>query len=274
MTAISQIASSFYAQIPNLNDLDAAEVDAIAANARGALVQVAGLLDTKVGDIYVFAGQDTANPPVPKPDQIGASGFATQIAAAVATLNSNGAAATAAATLAVATSNAAGTSPFSAYASQPASGLARPTVEVGEGQRLPVGLLASANADATSSPGSTTGSYMRDLMRPLATIGSLTSGQAGTAAFDGLVADTRTSLEGAISAMGTDTGVLGDRQTALQAMRATLDATVTALTGQISNAEDVDMTKALSQLTETQTQLQASYKLIATLKDLSLANFL
>jgi len=67
MTQIGQIASNFYAQLNNLNGVNPSEVDSVAANARDALQQVAGLLDTQVGGSYVFAGQDTANPPVPTP---------------------------------------------------------------------------------------------------------------------------------------------------------------------------------------------------------------
>ena len=88
--------------------------DSTAVWARDSLRQVADLLDTKDGDSYVFAGQDSANPPVPQPDDILSSGFYSQIAASVGQLAANGASATAAATLATASSNAAGTSPFSA----------------------------------------------------------------------------------------------------------------------------------------------------------------
>lgn len=75
MTQIQQVASSLYAQLNNLNGLSAQTVDTLAASARQSLQQVAGLLDSKDGDNYVFGGQDTANPPVPDPDQITSSGF-------------------------------------------------------------------------------------------------------------------------------------------------------------------------------------------------------
>ena len=93
------------------------------------------MLDSKDGDTYVFAGQDSGNPPVPNPDQIGSSGFATQIAAAVGGLATTGAAATTASALAIASSNAAGTSPFSAALSQPQAAVnaLRPSVSTGEG---------------------------------------------------------------------------------------------------------------------------------------------
>ena len=276
MTQLQSIASSFHAQMNNLNALNPSEVDTIAATARQALVQVAGLLDTTDGNTYVFGGADSANPPVPAPDAILSSGFYTQINAAVAGLGGAGAAATAASTLAIASSNTAGTSPFSAYMSQPAASLQAqiPQVQTGAWHISPVGLLASANTYVASTGGSTTGSYARDLMRALATVGSLSSAQVGDAGFQGLVADTYTSLGGVVTAMAQDAGVLGSQQTALGAIGTQLADQATALTAQVSPAENVDMAKTLSDLSLVQTQLQSSYQLISGQSALSLVKFL
>jgi flagellar hook-associated protein 3 FlgL len=274
MSQIQSIASNLLSEMPNLTSLDSGEIDTIAANAQSSLNQVAALLDTQYGDVYVFAGQDSSNPPVPDPDQITSSGFFTQISGAVANLTTNGAAATAAATLATASSNAVGTSPFSAYMSQPTADLSPPSVETGDGQSQTIGLLASANTSAVSTGTSTTGSYMRDLMRALATVGSMSSSQVNDPNFAALVADTQTSVTGLNSAMSTDVGTLGEQQSNLITLQTTLSDTQTALNGQLSSAQDVDMTTTLTNLSLTETQLQASYQLIATVSGLSLAKFL
>ena len=75
MAQLQSIASTFAADTNNLNNLNPAETDSVAANARDALTEVAGLLDTQDGNVYVFGGQDTSNPPVPSPDDILSSGF-------------------------------------------------------------------------------------------------------------------------------------------------------------------------------------------------------
>ena len=289
LTQIQSIASNFYAQLNNVDGTNTSEVDSIAATARDALNQVAGLLDTQDGGVYVFAGQDTANPPVPNPNTMLTSGFYTQINNAVTAFNGtppNDAAGVATTTFNVACSNAAGLSPFSLYMSQPAATLLTqlPTVQVGQNNSQPVGLLASANTLIPASvsagpaiaggPPTTTGSYIRDVLRALATIGSLTSGQANLPGFQDLVQDTRTSLSGAASALGQDAGVLGNIQTSLTATQTSLADTQTALTSQVSSAEDVDMAATLSQLSLVQTQMQASYQLIAGMSGLSLAKFL
>jgi flagellar hook-associated protein 3 FlgL len=276
LSEISSIASNFYSQTDNLNGLDPGTVDSVAASAKAALQQMAGLLDSQDGGVYVFAGQDSENPPVPNPDQINSSGFATQIAAAVSALATNGAAATASTTLAIAESNAPGTSPFSAALSQPASILQalRPSVSVGDQQSVPTGIVASANSDATSLGTSTTGSYMRDIMRALSTLGSLSSAQVTQSGFAGLVADTRTSLGDAITALNQDAGIMGNRQAALTQTTTDLTQTATALQGQVSNVQDVDMASTLTQLTRTQTQMESSYQIIAGLESLSLTKYL
>ena len=257
---LADIADTFHADLQKVDGTNSQEVDSVATDARSALQQVASLLNTKDGDIYVFAGQDSRTAPVTDPANILSSPFFTSIQSAVGSLAANGAAATATATLAVA-------SPVTA------SG-AVPTVEAGPGERVPTGVLASANTLATSAGPSTTGSYIRDLLRSLATLGSLSSSQSGTAAFQSLTADTRTSLGGAITAMAAETGALGDIQSNLQARQAALAGAKVALTAQVSFVEDVDMAETLTKLSSLQTQLQASYQVIAGIKQLSLANVL
>ncbi len=295
LTQIQSIASNFYAQLNNLDGVDPSEIDSVAANARDALGQVAELLDTQDGGAYVFAGQDTSNPPVPDPDDItnttaNPTGFFGSINAAVSKLGQPGydVATVANYTLQVAESGSTGPSPFSAYLSDygtPAvpSPPPLPTIQVGNNKSETVGLAASANSlipvsvSGTSAiPGvpTTTGSYMRDVLRALATIGSLSSSQASDLGFQDLVQDTRVSLSGSITAMAQDTGVLGNVQSSLTTTQTQLSDTQTALTGQVSSAEDVDMAATMSQLSLVQTQMQASYQLIATLSGLSLVKFL
>jgi flagellar hook-associated protein 3 FlgL len=276
LSQISSIASSFYTQVSSLNSLSADEISTVAADAQSALQQVAELLDTQDGGVYVFAGQDSGNAPVPDPDNILNSGFYTQIATAVSGLATNGAAATTASTLSTASSNATGTSPFSAALSQPADELTdyRKTVQVGEDSTVAISIVASSNAYVTSTGTSTTGSYMRDIMRALATIGSLSSSQVSDSGFNDLVDDTATSLKNALTALNQDAGVLGDQQTQLSTTQTTLAYVSTSLQSQVSSAEDVDMVQVSTELTNAQTKLQASYDLISDMKGLSLAAYL
>lgn len=235
---IGAIAANFYAKAGALNGLVPSEADSIAAAATNALNEVGQILNSKFGDVFVFAGQDTANPPLPDSSAatVGAAVLASDTAVA----------------------------PFSATL-----GAAVPTIEVGEGHRVQVGVLATANTLTASAP-PTTGSYIRDILRGLATLTTATTGPGLPA----LAAEVRTRLGGAISALGIEAGALGDVQSSLSARRDQLSDVATALTRQVSDAEDVDMAATLTRVSLLQTQLQASYRLIAGVKDLSLAQFI
>jgi len=236
--SISAIAAEFFAKAGALNGLIASEADSIAATARVALQRVSQLLNSKVGDVYVFAGQDTGNPPVPD-TSVGA------VSAAVLASDT-------------------ATAPFSA-----SLGTAAPTIEVGEGQRVQVGLLANRNT-LTPSAAPTTGSYMRDILRALATLTTATAGPG----LQALAADTRARLGSAVGAIAVESGALGDVQSSMAARRTQLGETVVALNAQVSGAEEVDLAATLSRVSLLQTQLQVSYRLTAGAKDLSLAHYL
>lgn len=234
---IGTIAADFYAQTNNINDVNGVGVASLAANAKVALEQVSQLLNTRDGNTYVFAGQNPDTPPLPSTDAatVGAAVLASDTA----------------------------TAPFAAL------GTAVPQVEVGEGQTVSVGLLANRNTLAVSDA-PTTGSFMRDLLRGLATLSTLTSSTATLA----VGADTRARLGSVVKALATETGVLGSVQADLVARKDTLAATQTALARQVSNVEDVDLAATLTRVSSLQTQLQASYQVIAGVKSLSLANFI
>ncbi len=273
MNQLSSIASGISSQLDNITGTS---ISTLATQAQNDLQQVANLLDTQSGSNYIFAGQDTSNPPVPDPGNILSSPFFTKIQTAVGNLATNGAAATISTTLGIASSNvlpsAGGTSPFSAALSPPPANF-QPSIEVGPGQSTSVGLLASANTYVTSTGPYTTGSYTRDLMHALAVIGSLTPASANATGFTGLVNDVHTSLTGAISAMANEEGGLGATQDSLSAASTTIGNVNTALQTQLSSVQDVNMASTLSNLTMVQTQLQASFKLIASVQSLSLANY-
>ncbi len=271
-TALSQIASianTMYASLASVNNVTPSQIDSVAVSARSALEQVAGLLNTADGSVYVFAGTDTSNPPVPDADAITSSGFYTQIGAAVAGLaTAPDAVAILASTMTVAQSNDIGTTPFSSTIGTV------PTVTLGTAAPAQVGILANANSVAVSGGSSTSGSFIRDIMRSLATLGNLTSSDSTAPGFAALVKDTGASLSSAITAMGTEAGALGNTQSSLTSQQTEASNTSTALSTQLSSAQDVNMAATISQLSEVQTQLSASYKLISEISSLSLVNFL
>ena len=273
LTEISSITANVVSQLSGLNGLDTQGATAITTAAQQALVQVASLLDTKDGDVYVFGGQDSGEPPIADPDNITSSGFYSQIQAAIAGLSANGATATTATTLGIASSNTAGTTPFAAGLTA-APGL--PSVVLGNGQQVTTGIAANSNAFVTSSGTGTTstGSYMRDILSGLASIASLQPAQINASGFQTFLQSTQASLQSANDGLNQDAGVLGNTQTELASQATNLQTTVTALTTQVSNADAVDAAATITQISTVQTALESSYQLIAAMKSLSLASYL
>lgn len=237
LTAITAVASDLFAQLGILNGINPSDPPSVAARALAGLEQVANLLNTKVGNVYVFAGDDTGNPPIPNP---------TAAALVPALLGGTTGA------------------PFSTTI-----GTTSATVEVGEGERIPIGLIANRNTHVVSTA-PTTGSYLRDILTSLARLSTVTNGPTLQAD----VAAARTPLTNGISSIALEAGALGNAQNLLQSRRDQSVATVISLNSQLSNAEDVDLAATLTRVASLQTALQASYQIIGKFKDLSLANYL
>ena len=248
-----------------------------ATEAATALRQVAYLLNTQQGGQYLFGGTDLANPPIPDPANIGTAGFAIQIGGALATLGGGNAAAVLASAVTAAASNVAGDTPFSAFLSDPATGLVEPrrAVPIADGQTVPYGLSANRNAATTSMGATTTGAWARDLLGGLALLAKLTPAAAASPAdFRSLASSVTGWLKGAATTLGEESGALGQTEAQLDRFRATQAATVTALTTQLAGVQEVDMASTITRLQGTQTTLQASYTAISQLGTLSLVQFL
>jgi flagellar hook-associated protein 3 FlgL len=267
---LSKIASSLSAALDNITPNGIAT---LATQAQNDLKEVASILDTQNGGTYLFAGQDSANPPVPNPSGILSSGFYTQIQTAMAGLATNGAAATYATLLSIGSSNAPGTSPFSPALSPPPPGF-NTTAEIGPGETVTTGLLASANTFALSSGPNTTGSAIRDLMTTLAAVGSMTNAMYGTPAFTGLLSALQATAQGAVNGLAGEASGLGAVQDVLTNAQNQLTSTDTALKTQLSSVQDVNLADVLSKLSSVQTALQASYKMIANFQNVSLVNYI
>ena len=273
-TALGQIqtlVSGISAQLLEPSSIGGPGLSTLASGARSTLDQVASLLNTKVGQVYVFAGQDSRTAPVPDPANLSQSAFYTAIQAAVANLSASGASVVQSQVLAAASAPA--TSPFSAslLTSNQAA-----RADLGGGQTVQIGLLADQNTDAISAGTGTTstGSYMRDVLTALTTIGSLGSANAADPQVQSLLGSMHTTLSGADDAINVDIGGLGARQTTISDAQSNLTTTATALTTQLDSVQDADPAAVATRLAQASNQLQASYKIIADLSQLSLAKYL
>jgi flagellin-like hook-associated protein FlgL len=275
-------------------------VEVVAEQARAALREVAVLLNTQAGDEYVFAGTDSTRAPIPNPNNILQSGYFTQIQAAVQQFaipwddDANvvtpdvprSASQVLADTLPIAASDATGTTPFSAFLStaSPAGGLGEPRawIAADDGQRITYGLRANENgATVSRTEPPSTGSFIRDIMRGLAMLGSLSEGirdrdqtDIEGDAFNELLTGIAGTLQSAHKTLEEERGALGVSEQRLAALKERHADVTVVLRTQISAVEDVDMAEVASRLQLLQTQLEMSYQLISNLRDMNLARYL
>ena len=137
-------------------------------------------------------------------------------------------------------------------------------------------MLADQNANAISTGTGTTstGSYTRDILASLATVAALGSASATDPKVAALLTLTQSTLSNADVALNTDIGSLGARQQIITSTQSELTETATALNTQIGSLQSADTAEVATKLAAAQNQLQASYKIIADLEQLSLAKYL
>jgi flagellin-like hook-associated protein FlgL len=259
------------------NSADPGSLVTLQRQARAALTEVAHLLNTRHVGEYVFGGSDTANPPFPDPNGLATGPMAQDIAAQMDSLASGASAATVSAqTLSIAGSSTAGYSPFSAFLEDPLSGAteARRGVPAGDGEVIRFGIAANRNAEAVSG-GVTAGGWARDLLRNLMSLAALTPAQmAAPAEFDAAVGNIREGLRSAESALGEEAGALGAVEARIETAQKRHAAVSAALGKQLGGIQEVDLAETLTKLQATRTTLEASYRAIGSLSELSLAKFL
>ena len=273
---LSDIAKQFMESAYEINGTETVRIDAVAANARAALSQVANLLNEQQAGEYVFAGTDTGNPPVPDAANIANSSMVNDIIAAVQGLSPGGVGAVMASTLSTAQSTAPGATPFSDYAEDPArgGGEAPRSGPIGDGEVVQYGVFANRNTVAVSK-GETTGSWSRDLIRGLSMLAGLSadSVQQGDD-FNTLMTGIRNIFSSANDALAVEAGALGTTEARITTAKDTHGDMAVALQSQLSSIEDVDLATVLTSLQDVQTRLQASYRAISMVGQMTLTDFL
>lgn len=277
---LTEMAREFRTTITQrINPNDSRSLITVQQQARSALSEMAHLLNTCHTGEYLFAGSDLDNAPIPDPDGFATGQMAQDIAAEVGLLGTNGAASVLANTRTIAQSTAAGVTPFSARLTAdevlaPANREGRQSVPSSDGELLGFGIHANRNAEAIST-GETTGGWARDLMRGLMSVAALTPDQmADPAQFQSLVEGIRAGFTSAEYALGEEAGALGHVEARMASAQVRHERLSTVLHGQLADIEEVDLAEAITRLQATRTTLEASYRAIASIGELTLSKFL
>ena len=216
MTQLQSIAASFYAQIDTLNGLNPSHGRHRRRLATQALQQVAGLLDTTDGNTYVFGGAGQHQPAGARagqdpelrllhPDQRGGRRPVRQRRRRRPRPRRWRSP--------LPTPPAPRRSPPTCRSLLPPCRRSARWCRPAPGQTQCRSACWPAPTPYVASTGSsTTGSYMRDLMRALATLGSLSSSQVSASGFQGLVQTPTPAWAAWSPRWREDTGVLGNHR--------------------------------------------------------------
>jgi flagellin-like hook-associated protein FlgL len=274
---LTEIATDMAARAGTMIGATSTDVTVTAQSARTALQEVAGLLNERVGGEAVFGGSDTTGTPIP--GDVTASGMYRQIGTALRALGGGNGAAVRAQMQALGASDAAGVTPFSAFATAAAQGLVpdpRRGVAVEDGTVVPIGLLANRNAGVPASTAAdSTGSWARDLLYGLSALAQLDGAQTRLGAdYDQVVTGIAGALKAAVTGVTQESGTLGLAEARIEAARSRHEEISSQIEAQLGAVENVDLAEAITRLQSTQTQLEASYRSLSSLGNLSLSKFL
>jgi len=252
--------------------VQAGAVTTVAAQAKQALQTLGGLLNTPDGNGgYLFGTAGSGDAPVAS-GGLAAGGLAASIGGIVSQVNEVGGAAVLDQTLGLAGSTQAG-EPFSAALSvspEEAGGLVERPV-TGAGQTTPDGIVATQGGAASAT---STGSPIRDLIRNLMVVSSLSPSMVSGSGYQQLVAGLQNSSIATGAGLADMSAGLGVTQNGLTSQASMLSRMTTAFTSQLDATKAADPAAVSVQLTSVKNQLQASYTVIANMKGMTLADYI
>lgn len=281
-SAVQQIVSLAQTLDSNILSISgttqSSSVSTVATEAKTALTDLASTLNTSDGTGYVFAGQDTNVPPVKDTSSISSGTLATEIASIVSTLSTAGASSVMQGATDAASDNTSSVSVFSSNLSVSATDASKlqKSVLTGSNTTADLGIVATQATGGTSSTSTspTTGSPIRDLMRDMMVVSSMSGMDSSTTGYADLVSQLHSSLQSTISELTNTESSIGVTQDSLTSRSTMLSSMKSMLETQLSTARDADIAAVATQTSALNTRLQASYTLVSDMKNMSLANYI
>lgn len=241
--------------------------------------ELQNLLNTKVEGRYVFAGNDIHNPPVPDVNGLYAA-FQAEM-----TTNLPGATTAAQQTDIITNLKSYVGLPNTTLASVPVvtnppqaylggagtSGLYGASLQQSGGATM----IARVDVDRQISYGLRADApVFQDMFRALATAATITCPPGNVAGYKAVLSDGFNATLSSITGVSNEVGKLGLTRKEIEDLNQKHDSVTTSLKLALGDVEDVDMAVVATKLQQNSTALEATYKIIASTKSLSLVNFL
>jgi len=243
------------------------------------LEEMQNLLNTKVEGRYVFAGNDIHNPPVPDVNGLYAA-FQAEMSANLpiaVTPSQQGYMITNLKSYiglpnqTLASLNVLTLPPQAYLGGAGTSGLYSTSLQQTGGGAL----IARVDVDRQISYGLRADApVIQDMMRALATAATITCPPGNVEGYKAVLRDGFDATKSAITGVSNEVGRLGITRRQIQDLDTKHDHVTTTLKLALGDVEDVDMAEVATKLQQSNTALEATYRIIASMKSLSLVNFL
>ncbi|GAA4486330.1 flagellin [Gluconacetobacter asukensis] len=283
-SALAQLVSQAQSMATGLLSVsgtsDTSSVAAVAEQAQSSLTALKTVLNTTSGSTYVFSGTDSNTPTIPSTEPLANSNLATTISNIVSSLDTAGATSVMEqATTAAATNDSASSNPLSVFsaslsvAPDSAQNLQRVTA-TNNNASTNVGVVATQSSTTSAASSTSTGSPIRDLMRDMMVASAMGGMSSSTTGFSDMAKQLYSSLQTTISQLTELESSVGSTQNSLTAQSGLLTSVQSTLEDQLSSAMDADPAVVATQMAAVKLQLETSYKLVADMKDMTLANYI
>ncbi|WP_207476508.1 flagellin [Arenibaculum pallidiluteum] len=271
MERIGQIGEDINLEITKLQSDPNADPAVVKSIAQRAYDELVGLFNTRVNGEYVLSGSDKANPPLPEAKARTLFGnIATDMGTAASDPLQNPAAAHAQ------TKTRAWTDLFSDNLEDPADIVQQSKARVDRGVDVTYGVLATNGTPANGAVPAGDLPYFREILREVAAIANLPSPTDETekANLKQYLSQVGQSLGSAVTQVDTEVGKLGTAMKRMEQIGTRHKDLDVVLQRSVGDVEDVDMAEAITRLQLAQTQLEASFRVTASLNQTNLNDFL
>lgn len=272
MTSSSQDMTSQVLGLMSTENSSESGTNIVSSAANNALSLLANTLNTKDGNGYIFSGNDTNTKPLSSTNDLMNSDLGKSIQNLVSGLTaSNASDIMKQATDLFSDSSKSVFSKSLSGTPQQSATLATSVVIGSNGQTTTNGPVATQGGAKTDT---STGSPIKDMMRDLMVASSLKGMSSNTPGYNELVKNLHSSMQQTSNELIDMNGTVGVQQNDLTKQQG-IYATLTDMTkSQLSNNLDVDAAQVATKSNDLQTQLKASFMLIADMKNMTLANYI
>lgn len=283
-SALSQLVSQAQAMATSLLSVsgtaETSSVSAVAEQAKSSLSALKTVLNTTSGSTYIFSGTDTNTPTIAGSGSLADSKLATTISGIMSSLSADGAtSALEQATTAAGTNDASSSDPLSVFASSvsvsadSAKDQQRVTVTNND-STTNVGIVATQGSTTSAASSTSTGSPIRDLMRDMMITSAMGGMSSSTTGFSDMAKQLYSSLQTTISQLTELEASVGTTQNNLTAQSNLLTNVQSTLENQLDDSMGVDAATVATQVASVKLQLEVSYKLVADMKGMTLADYI